>query len=143
MTADAAIGAPSPHGLYKTAARHGNLIFTAGMTPRENGQLMFAGRVSPGCDPGAHEAAVVLACRNALSAARTMLVQGEILTAIVSMTVYIAAEAGFTAHSMLADFASAVLLSEFGEAAIGVRAAVGVASLPGDATVEIQLVAAI
>lgn len=72
-----------------------------------------------------------------------MLVEGEALSAILNMTVYIAAEPGFMAHSKVADFASEILIAEFGREKIGVRAAVGVSTLPGNATVEIQLVASV
>lgn len=59
------------------------------------------------------------------------------------LNVYINAQDGFQAHSKLADFASDYLYERLGEAGIGGRAAIGVASLPGDAPVEIQLIAAI
>ena len=53
------------------------------------------------------------------------------------------AEETFEAHAKLADFASEYLLETMGNAGIGSRAAIGVASLPGNAPVEIQLVAAV
>lgn len=87
--------------------------------------------------------AVLLACGNAVAAARGMLDSGERIRAILSLTVYVAAEPGFTAHSRLADFASAFLRSELGTDGVGARAAVGVATLPGNAPLEIQLVASV
>jgi enamine deaminase RidA (YjgF/YER057c/UK114 family) len=84
-----------------------------------------------------------VACSNALAAAEALLAEGESLSVILSLTVYIAAEPGFTAHSKLADFASAFLESRLGRRGIGSRAAVGVATLPGNAPVEVQLVAAV
>lgn len=134
---------PVPQGLYVPATRRGNLVFTAGMTPRNNGVLQFKGPVRASADPALQREAVELACRNALTAVQMRLAQDERITAILSMTVYIAAEAGFTAHSKLADLASEFLRAELGEWGIGSRAAVGVASLPGDAPVEIQLIAAV
>lgn len=136
-------GMPIPQGLYRPAVRHGTLIFTAGMTPRQDGVLKFVGPVTAGADPRDWRDAVVLACRNALSAAQAQLAEGERLSGVLSLTVYIAAEVGFTAHSRLADFASEFLQAELGAAGIGSRAAVGVATLPGSAPVEIQLIASI
>lgn len=52
-------------------------------------------------------------------------------------------DCNFTAHSTLADFASAFLFDELREPGIGTRAAVGAASLPGNAPVEIQIIAAV
>lgn len=144
MTADPRDGVqPVPQGLYLPAARHGALIFTAGMTPRRDGVLQFAGPVRIDAEPEEYRDAVVLACSNALTAARAKLAEGESLAAILSLTVYIAAEPGFTLHSKLADFASEFLKSELGNAGIGSRAAIGVATLPGNATIELQLVAAV
>ena len=128
---------PIPQGDYVPARRHGALIFTSGMTPRHDGVLLHHGPVRSDTPADAYGDAVRLA------AARGMLAPGESLAAILSLTVYVAAEPGFAAHSRIADLASAHLRAELGEAGIGCRAAVGVASLPGNAPVEIQLVAAV
>lgn len=143
MTPAPVHGAPVPQGDYVPARRSGKLIVTAGMTPRRDGQLMFLGPVRSDAAVEDHHEAVVLACSNALAAARNMLAPGEELDAILSMTVYVAAEPGFAAHSRLADAASAFLRQELGEAGVSSRAAVGVATLPGGAPVEIQLMAAV
>lgn len=134
---------PAPQGLYLPALRFGDLIFTAGMTPRQDGTLLFTGPVRAGEPVENWREAVVLAASNALTAARSRLSAGERIAAVPSLTVFVAAEAGFTLHSRLADFASAFLREELGEAGIGSRAAVGVATLPGNAPVEIQLVVAV
>lgn len=143
MTAGIVHGQPVPQGAYVAAKRHGNFIFTSGMTPRRDGVLMFEGPVRADVGLETCEAAVVLATSNALAAARALLAEGEAIAAVVSLTVYIAAEAGFTRHSLLADYASRFLAEKLGPAGIGARAAVGVATLPGNAPVEIQLVAAV
>ncbi|AYD03624.1 RidA family protein [Neorhizobium sp. NCHU2750] len=134
---------PVPQGLYVPAVRHGDMIFTAGMTPRINGVLQFEGIIHASAEPAQHADAVILACGNALSAAQAQLSAGEQLSAILSLTVYIAAEPGFTAHSKLADYASLFLSEKLGEKAIGCRAAIGVATLPGNAPIEIQLTACV
>lgn len=134
---------PVPQGDYAPACRHGSLIFTSGMTPRRDGVLLHHGPVRIDAFVDDFRDAVRLACGNALTAARGMLTPGERLAAIVSLTIYIAAEPGFTAHSRIADLASAYLREELGDAGIGSRAALGVASLPGNAPVEIQLIAVV
>lgn len=143
MTGNTDRQTPVPQGLYLPATRHGGMIFTAGMTPRRNGVLQFTGPVPADADPALQKDAMVLACGNALAAAEALLAKGESLSAILSLTVFIAAEPGFTAHSKLADFASEFLKSRLGQRGIGSRAAVGVAALPGNAPVEVQLVAAV
>jgi enamine deaminase RidA (YjgF/YER057c/UK114 family) len=134
---------PIPQGKYAPASRYGNLIFTAGMTPRNNGVLILRGKISPAAPLDTYKAAVRQAAMNALAAALNTLAAAEHLEKVIMTTVYINAEATFQAHSRLADFASEYLCEELGDVGIGSRAAIGVASLPDNAPVEIQLVVAV
>lgn len=134
---------PVPQGDYLTAIRHCRTIYTSGMTPRRDGVLIQQGPVRSDAPLSDYSDAVRLACHNALTAVRGNLSPGEAIDAILSMSVFIAAEPGFAAHSRLADIASDFLRTELGDAGIGTRAAIGVASLPGNAPVEITLIAAI
>lgn len=131
---------PVPQGKYMPATRSGKMIFTAGMTPRDDGKLMMEGKVL--CDEPlqTYQSAVIIAARNALTAALNMLEIGEKINQVLLMTVYVNAEASFEKHARIADFASEFLYSEIGEGAIGSRVAIGVASLPSNAPVEIQLI---
>ena len=131
---------PIPQGKYVPATRGGNMIFTAGMTPRNNGVLIFSGKVTAEEPLETYRDAVRQAACNCLTAARNKLEEGESIQRVLSMTVYINAAPGFSSHAKLADFASEYLGEELGDAGIGARAAIGIASLPGDAPVEIQLV---
>jgi len=79
----------------------------------------------------------------ALAATRSVLRDNQKVVSVLSLTVYIATEDDFESHSQVADFASDYLYRELGEAGIGSRAAVGVATLPGKAPVEIQLVSVV
>jgi enamine deaminase RidA (YjgF/YER057c/UK114 family) len=113
------------------------------MTPRRGGKLLYEGPVR-GVDPESYREGVCLAVENALNAALAQLEPGEQLSGILSLTVYMAAAEGFTGHSAVADLASSFLRSSLpAGAAIGSRAAVGVLNLPGNALVEIQLVACV
>lgn len=134
---------PIPQGKYVPASRFGNLIYTAGMTPRSNGVIIKSGKVHIDEPIGIYKEAVIQAVSNALTAIENLLKEQEQLDQILSMTVYINAEEKFQEHSKLADFASEYLYEELGKVGIGSRAAIGVASLPGNAPVEIQLIAAI
>lgn len=130
---------PIPQGKYRPAARFGQLIFTAGMTPRVNGVLLLCGPIDPEKPLETYREAVRQAARNALTAARNMLGEGERIGTVLSMTVYLSFSGPAEKHSKIADFASEYLFEELGEAGIACRAAVGVASLPGNAPVEISL----
>ena len=132
---------PIPQGNYAPATRGGNFIYTAGMTPRRNGELILTGKVKMSEPVEIYKEAIRQAAANALTAAVNMLKEKECIGQILSLTVYVNAEEGYTAHARLANLASEYLYEELGEAGIGSRVAVGVASLPGDAPVEIRLVA--
>ena len=131
---------PIPQGKYVPATRFGGLIFTAGMTPRKNGTLILTGRVEKYAPLENYKDAVRQAADNALTAARNQLAEGERIRRVLSMSVYVNAEDGFTAHAKIADFASDYLFEELGDASPMARVSIGVATLPGNAPVEIQLI---
>ena len=130
---------PIPQGKYVPATRFGDLIVTAGMTPRKNGQLSQTGRVGKDAPLEDYKDAVRQAAENALTAARNQLAEDERIVRVLSMTVYVNAEDGFTSHAKIADFASDYLNEELGDASPRARVSIGVATLPGNAPVEIQL----
>ena len=134
---------PIPQGNYVPASRFGNIIYTAGMTPRKNGVLIQSGKVLTAEPVSTYKEAVRQAATNALTAAINTLEEQERLGQILTLTVYVNAEESYQTHANLADFASEYLFEKLGNKGIGSRAAIGVASLPGNAPVEIQLVAAV
>ena len=133
---------PIPQGKYVPATRFGDLICTAGMTPRKHGQLIQTGRVEKDAPLENYKEAVRQAADNALTAARNQLAEGERIVRVLSMAVYVNAEDGFTAHAKIADFASDYLSEELGDASPMARVSIGVATLPGNSPVEIQLMCA-
>jgi enamine deaminase RidA (YjgF/YER057c/UK114 family) len=134
---------PVPQGKYIPASRFGNIIYTAGMTPRKNGILLQSGKVKTTDPLSAYKPAVRQAVANALAAAENTIAAQERLEQVLLLNVYVNAEESFQEHSSLADFASKYLFETMGDTGIGSRAAIGVASLPGNAPVEIQLVAGV
>ena len=130
---------PIPQGKYVPATRFGDIVVTAGMTPRKNGQLIQTGRVLKDAPLEDYKDAVRQAVENALTAARNQLAEDERIVRVLSMTVYVNAEDGFTSHAKIADFASDYLNEELGAASPMARVSIGVATLPGNAPVEIQL----
>ena len=133
---------PIPQGKYKPAVRYGNFIYTAGMTPRKDGVLMMAEKVSAAKPVEYYYDAAVQAANNALTAAKNCLAEGEKIVQILSLTVYVNAEPDYLTHAKIGDIVSGWLYEQLGDAGIGARAAIGVATLPGNAPVEVQLVAA-
>ncbi len=135
-------GSPPPQGLYVPARRHNDLVFVSGMTPRRNGVLLHAGQVAPDAPAELYDDAVRLATENALQAVRAQLQGGERIGSVLSLTVYVNAPPGFTRHSQIADIASRHIQRCI-PADLPSRAAIGVASLPGNAVVEISMMASL
>lgn len=131
---------PIPQGKYLPAVRYANLIYTSGMTPRKEGVLIYSGKIFVTDSIESHRDAIRLATLNALVAAQSCLKEDEKISVIAQLNVFLNAEAGFTLHSKFADYASELLIEYLGADAIGTRAAIGVASLPSDAPVEVTLI---
>ena len=134
---------PVPQGKYLPAVRHADVIYTSGMTPRKAGKLVYAGKIQATDPIESHRDAVRLATLNALVAAQACLREGEELSVILQLNVFLNVEQGFTAHSKLADYASELLIEYLGAGSLGSRAAIGVASLPSDAPVEVTLIGSV
>lgn len=115
------------------------MVVTAGMTPRVDGRLQHTGCV--GAEVSVEEARVAagIAASNAVSAAVAAVGSREAIRRGLRLTVFVNAAPGFTEHSAVADGASDRLVELLGpDAGRVVRSAVGVASLPGGACVEVE-----
>jgi enamine deaminase RidA (YjgF/YER057c/UK114 family) len=121
---------------------HDGVVYTAGMTPRRDGELVLRGVVGAEVSAGEAHTAAGIAAENALAAVRSVAPHATHIRGL-RMTVYIACVASFHQLSAVADGASAVLRAMLGESAIPVRTAVGVRSLPSGAPVEVDLTAAV
>ncbi|HET7304610.1 MAG TPA: RidA family protein [Segeticoccus sp.] len=134
---------PRPQGRYQPALRHAGTLVTAGMTPRVDGQLVHVGKVGREVSLEDAVRAADRAARNAVAAAAVAAGSLADIERALRLTVYVNATEDFRRHSEVADGASAALLDVLGEErAAVVRSAVGVASLPGGACVEVELTCA-
>ncbi|MBN2523564.1 MAG: RidA family protein [Bacteroidales bacterium] len=97
---------PIPQGKYLPAVRHADLIYTSGMTPRKAGNLLFSGKIRVVDSIDSHRDAVRLATMNALTAAQTRLNEGEKISLILQLNVFLNAEDKFLTHAKIADFSS-------------------------------------
>jgi enamine deaminase RidA (YjgF/YER057c/UK114 family) len=131
---------PRPQGAYRTAISAGDLVLTAGMTPRVDGVLQHPGQLGASVTLAEGQAAAAVAASNALAAVVDLLGSVEEVGRALRMTVFVSAAHGFTEHTRVADGASMRLVELLGEErGAVVRSAVGVASLPGGACVEVEL----
>jgi enamine deaminase RidA (YjgF/YER057c/UK114 family) len=131
---------PAPAGAYVPATRAGNLVFTAGQLPLEAGELTLRGKV--GDTVGVDEAreAARMCAMNALAAASTQTGGVAGISRIVKVTGFVASAPGFNEQPQVINGASEFLGEIFGDAGLHARSAVGVAELPMNAPVEVELV---
>ena len=131
---------PQPAGSYIPATLAGTLVFTAGQLPFREGKLAYTGKVGQDVTTEeAHEAACLCAL-NALSAIKAEVGTLENVRRIVKVTGYIASAAGFNGQPEVMNGASELIGELFGEKGLHARTAIGVAELPLDAPVEVELV---
>jgi enamine deaminase RidA (YjgF/YER057c/UK114 family) len=128
-----------PVAAYVPAVRSGNTVYTAGQIPMADGQLLSAGKV--GAEVGAAEAAALArtCALNALAAAASVAGGISAIRRIVKLTGFVASAPDFTGQPQVVNGASELLLEIFGDAGRHARSAVGVAVLPLNAPVEIEL----
>lgn len=130
---------PRPQGAYVLVASDGHTAFTAGMTPRVDGELLAVGHVGSTVPVEVAGRCAELAARNALRGLAAEIGGLDSIARCLRLTVFVACAPDFTAHARVADHASGVLLRELGPRGEAVRTSVGVAALPGGAPVEVEL----
>lgn len=129
-----------PVASYLPAMVTGNLVFTAGQLPFVDGALPATGKV--GAEVSAADATgyARTAVLNALAAAQTAIGSLDRITRIVKLVVFVASDPEFSGQPAVANGASDTLVEIFGDAGRHARSAVGVAVLPLDAPVELELI---
>jgi len=130
----------TPAGAYVPAVTSGNLVFTAGQLPMVNGVLPATGKV--GAEVSAEEAKgyARTSALNALAAAASVIGSLDRVVRVVKVVGFVSSTADFTGQPGVIDGASELLGEVFGEAGKHARSAVGVAVLPRDAPVEVELI---
>jgi enamine deaminase RidA (YjgF/YER057c/UK114 family) len=130
----------APAGAYVPAVVSGDLVFTAGQLPFVEGLLPDTGKVGAEVDADEATAFARIAALNALAAAESAIGSLERVTRVVKATVFVASAPDFTGQPGVANGASELLGQVFGEAGRHARSAVGVAVLPMDSPVEVELI---
>ena len=130
----------APLGAYVPAKQWGSRVFTSGQLPILADGTILTGRLGGGLDVAAGQAAARAAVLNALAAVSALLGHIDEIHEVVRVEVYVNSSTAFTEHAKVANGASDVLLDIFGDAGRHVRSAVGVAALPMNAAVEVELV---
>nr|WP_231747852.1 RidA family protein [Auraticoccus cholistanensis] len=130
----------APLAAYVPATVVGRQVWTSGQLPIVDGRLAATGKVG-GAVTAEHGAELARTCAlNGLAAAASVAGGLDRIARVLKAVVFVASEPGFTAQPAVGNGASELLGEVFGEGGRHVRSAVGVAVLPLDAPVEVELV---
>jgi enamine deaminase RidA (YjgF/YER057c/UK114 family) len=128
-----------PLASYVPAVRSGNLVYTSGQLPMQAGKLAATGKLGDDVTPEQGKALARICTLNALAAVDS-LVGIDAVTQVVKVVGFVASAPGFTGQPDVVNGASHLLAEVFGDHGSHARSAVGVAELPLDSPVEVELV---
>ncbi|WP_182872938.1 RidA family protein [Microbispora sp. H10670] len=130
-----------PLAAYVPAVRTGGHVHTSGQLPLVKGELSVTGKVGAEVSPEEAKEQARICAVNALAAIRSVVGDLSQVVRIVKVVGFVASAPGFTGQPQVVNGASELLGEVFGEAGRHARSAVGVAVLPLDAAVEVEVVA--
>lgn len=133
--------APKPVAAYIPFVRTSDLVFTSGQIALEAGQVKYKGKVGKDLSPEEGYQAARLCAINTLAVLRGAVGSLDKVVQIVKVVVFVNSAAGFTAQPAVANGASEFYQQVFGDAGRHARSAVGVAELPLDTAVEVEVIA--
>jgi enamine deaminase RidA (YjgF/YER057c/UK114 family) len=130
-----------PVANYVGWARTGNLIFTAGQLPFDNGKLTQTGLLGADVSKDAGKAAARQSAINVIAQIKDAC-GGDLskVKRIIKLSAFVACTADFTEHPFVVNGASDLMVEVFGDAGRHARTSVGVPSLPMNASVEVEAV---
>ncbi len=133
---------PAVAGLYSPAMRTGHLVFTSGQLPLVEGKLLEPGGTGKVNDANLDAAVYAsrIALLNGLAAIKSMTGTLSSIERIIKLTLFVASDSCFCSQHLVANGASSLLHELFGEQGAHARSAVGVAELPLNASLELELI---
>ena len=131
---------PSPAGSYIPVVTTGNLAFVSGQIPIKEGKVVFEGKVPEKQSVDSAREAAKICIINGLAQLKANLGSLDKITKFIRISGFVNSEPDFTEQPKVINAASDLLVEVFGDMAKHSRIAVGVASLPLNSTVEIDMV---
>jgi len=127
-----------PLAAYVPAVRTGNIVFTAGQLPMVDGKLPMTGKVGAAVTVEKAKELAQICALNALAAVQTVAEVDDIVR-VIRVVGYVNGIPGFITQPAVVNGASELFLHIWGDAGKHARSAVGIAELPLDASVEVEL----
>ncbi|SLF22180.1 Putative endoribonuclease [Mycobacteroides abscessus subsp. bolletii] len=129
----------APLAAYQPTVRSGNHVYTSGQLPMVDGNLATAGKVGAEVSPEDAKVLARICALNAVAAVDALVGINNVVK-VVKVVGFVASAPGFTGQPGVVNGASELLGEIFGEAGVHARSAVGVAELPINAPVEVEIV---
>jgi enamine deaminase RidA (YjgF/YER057c/UK114 family) len=129
-----------PLAAYVPAVRSGSYVYTSGQLPMVDGAMPATGKVGAEVTPEQAKDLARLCALNALAAVRAEIGELSLVTRVVKVVGFVASAPDFTGQPGVVNGASELLGEVFGDAGVHARSAVGVAALPLDAPVEVEII---
>jgi enamine deaminase RidA (YjgF/YER057c/UK114 family) len=130
-----------PQAAYVPAVRTGAYVYVSGQVPVVDGKLPATGKVGAEVSPADAAGLARICVLNAIAAAAAAAGGLDRIRRIVKVVGFVASAPGFNGQPLVVNGASELLIAVFGEEGRHARSAVGVAELPLDAPVEVELIA--
>ncbi|WP_328294382.1 RidA family protein [Kineococcus sp. NBC_00420] len=130
----------APVASYVPAVRDGDLVFTSGQLPFVDGKLAVTGKVGGSVDADTAQQLAATCALNAIAAAASVIGSVDDIVQVVKVVGFVASDPSFTGQPGVINGASDLLREVFGDAGQHARSAVGVAVLPLDSPVEVEIV---
>jgi enamine deaminase RidA (YjgF/YER057c/UK114 family) len=134
--------AASPSFNYLPVTLHSGVAYVSGQLPKVDGEVRVFGKVGAAVDVETAREQARICILQGLACLQEALGSLDRIERILKVNGYVASAAGFNGQPKVIDAASDLLVEIFGEAGRHARAAVGVAELPRDAAVEIEMTVA-
>jgi enamine deaminase RidA (YjgF/YER057c/UK114 family) len=132
---------PNPPGaIYTPCVVAGDLLFTAGQTPKKDGKLIMRGKLGKEITLEQGKMCAERCCLSCLALIKKYAGSLDNVEQIVKMTGFVNSTPEFNQQSKVIDGASELLYKVFGEKGAHARSAVGCANLPNDAPCEVELI---
>jgi len=129
-----------PLASYAPAQRSGSHVYTSGQLPMVNGELIATGKVGAGVGEALAVECARVCALNAVAAVMSIVEDIDRIEQVVKVVGFVASDPNFTGQPAIVNGASELLGDIFGMAGVHARSAVGVAVLPKDAPVEIEMI---
>lgn len=132
--------APKPVAAYVPAVQIGDIIYTSGQIPFVDGQIKYKGKLGKDVTIEQGYDAARVCVINALAAVKSLAGSLDNIEKIIKVVGFVNSAPGFTDQPKVINGASELLAEVFGQAGAHARSAVGVAELPIDSAVEVELI---